>query len=110
MASGDGGSIYVNASGFVKDAEHPGQYVKHIYHLNNLSIETDNSSKTDLVSFYIDKSNGESIKDTVAMSISWECIDPRLEEHNLTDDRTIKEKDHLAIMLYEVFLGNSTWF
>lgn len=97
---------------FTIDEANPNQYVKHIFHLNGLKIETDNSAKTDLVSFYIDKKdNGKSIlENTVAMSFSWECIDPKLAENNLTDDRTIKEKDHLALMLYEVFLGNSTWF
>lgn len=95
---------------FTPDNEHPGQYVKHIYHLNGIKIETDNSAKTDLVSFYIDKTNGFPLKDTVGMSISWECNDPQLALYNITDDRTVKEKDHLAIMLYEVFLGNSTWY
>lgn len=97
---------------FTPDKEHSGQYIKHIYQLNGLKVDTDNSAKTDLISFYIEKdANGESIiKDTVAMSISWECNDPQLALYNVTDDRTVKEKDHLAIMLYEVFLGNSTWY
>ena len=97
---------------FTIDDANPGKYVKHIFHLNGLMIDTDNSAKTDLVSFYIDKKdNGKSIlENTVAMSISWECNDPQLILNNVTDDRTEKEKDHLAVMLYEVFLGNSSWF
>lgn len=97
---------------FTKDSENSGQYIKHIYKLNDLLIETDNESATDLVSFYIEKKeNGKSVlEDTVAMSIEWECVDTHLDELNLTDNRLVKEKDHLAIMLYEVFLGNSTWY
>lgn len=97
---------------FTKDSENSGQYIKHIYKLNDLLIETDNDSATDLVSFYIEKKeNGKSVlEDTVAMSIEWECVDTHLDEFNLTDSRLVKEKDHLAIMLYEVFLGNSTWY
>lgn len=97
---------------FTKDNENSGQYIKHIYELNNLLIDTDNDSATDLVSFYVEKKeNGKSVlEDTVAMSIEWECVDEALDEFNLTDDRLVKEKDHLAIMLYEVFLGNSTWY
>lgn len=119
-----GGTTLLNAKGreleinftigfFTIDDDNPGQYVKHIFHLNGLKILTDYSGDTDLVSFYIDKKkdNGKSIlENTVAMSFSWECIDPKLAEYNLTDDRTVKEKDHLALMLYEVFLGNSTWY
>lgn len=87
------------------------KYVKHVYHLDNLDVETDHSSKTDLVSFYVERVNGKSVlANTVAMSFSWTCNDPKLDAFNLTIDRTIKEKDHLAIMLYEVFLGNSTWY
>ena len=97
---------------FTIDKNNPGQYVKHIVHLNGLKIDTDNSAKTDLVSFYVGRDeNGDSIfKDMVAMSISWECNDPQLALYNVTDDRTEKEKDHLALMLYEVFFGNSTWY
>lgn len=96
---------------FTIDESNPNAYVKHIYHLNNIKVDTDNSAATDLVSFYIERNgNGESVlKNTVAMSLSWECIDPALELYNLTDNRLEKEKDHLALMLYEVFLGNSTW-
>lgn len=96
---------------FTIDDANPGKYVKHTYKLNGLKIETDNSAKTDLVSFYIPKKeNGKSIlENTVGYSISWDSIDPKLAEYNLTTDRTEKEKDHLALMLYEVFFGNSTW-
>lgn len=96
---------------FTIDPNNTGKYIKHIFNLENIKVETDNSAKTDLISFYIEKGeNGKSIlENTVAMSFKWECVDPCLESFNLTDDRTVKQKDHLALMLYEVFLGNSTW-
>jgi len=89
-----------------------GMYVKHIYKLDDLLVNTDNQSRTNLVSFYIDQDKVDNkfrLEDTVAYEIRWECADPKLELHNLTDDRNVKEKDHLALMLYEVFLGNSVW-
>lgn len=85
-------------------------YNKHIYKLNDVLVNTDNQSRTNLVSFYIDQDKVDNkfrLEDTVAYEIRWECVDTTIP--NLTDDRTEKEKDHLAIMLYEVFFGNSTW-
>ena len=97
---------------FTIDKNNPGQYIKHIVHLNGLMIDTDNSAKSDLVSFYVgrDENNESILKNTVAYSFEWECNDPELALNDITDDRTVKEKDHLAIMLYEVFFGNSTWY
>lgn len=89
-----------------------GMYDKHIYRLNDVLVNTDFQSRTNLVSFYIDQTNVDNkfrLENTVAYEIRWECIDPTLALYNLTDDRTDKEKDHLALMLYEVFFGNSTW-
>lgn len=89
-----------------------GMYDKHIYRLNDVPVNTDFQSRTNLVSFYIDQNSVDDkfrLQDTVAYEIRWECNDPILEANNLTDDRSEKEKDHLALMLYEVFFGNSTW-
>ena len=44
------------------------------------------------------------------MSFEWNSSDERLALRNVTDDYTNKEKHHLALMLYEVFIGDSTWY
>lgn len=82
-------------------------YNKITFKLNGIPVQTDNGGNTNLVSFYLpDK---DFLNGAVAMSFEWECIDPHLNMYNLTDDYTIKEKDHLALMLYEVFIPQSTW-
>ena len=83
-------------------------YNKITFKLNGITVQTDNGGNTNLVSFYLpDK---DFLNGAVAMSFEWECIDPLMDTYNLSDNYQDKEKEHLALMLYEVFLGKSTWF
>lgn len=81
-------------------------YNKVVYKLNEVPVQVDNGGGTNLVSFEILPTE---LNGAVAMSLEWECVDSRMSSYNLVDDYTVKEKDHLAIMLYEVFIGKSTW-
>ena len=83
------------------------KYKKVTYTLEDVNVQCDNGGGTNLVFLRIVP---DQLAGAVAMSLEWQCNDPRLEEHNLTDDCTNKEKEHLALMLYEVFIGESTWF
>jgi len=56
--------------------------------------------------------------DATAMSFEWEYADTKIQDEinngnmthkDLVDDYTQKEKHHLALMLYEVFIGDSIW-
>ena len=88
-----------------------GKYQKVSYNLPNVAIPTDNGGNTAYVNFkpYMDTTFSE-ISGAVAMSFEWECVDERFyAKTDLTDDYTDKEKHHLAVMLYEVFIGDSTW-
>ncbi len=88
-----------------------GQYDKIVYNLNDVAIPVDNNGNTTFVNFtpYIGD-NFDELTGAVAMSFEWSCNDPRLVPKDLTDDYTQKEKHHLALMLYEVFIGDSTWY
>lgn len=74
-----------------------------IYSLNDVPIYTDSHNKTTVVSFNL----GEEARDIVGFSMKYECVD--IPGNNTTDDMNDKEKDHLALMLYEVLLPGSTW-
>ena len=88
-----------------------GTYNKVSYILNNVKIPVDNGGSTAFVNFLPTFGNNfDELYGAVAMSFEWEANDPRLLDKNLTDDYTQKEKHHLALMLYEVFIGNSTWY
>ena len=88
-----------------------GQYDKIHYKLENVKIPVDNGGNTTFVNFtpYIGD-NFDELSGAVAMSFEWGSQDPRLAPRELTDDYTQKEKHHLALMLYEVFIGESTWY
>ena len=88
-----------------------GQYDKIVYNLNDVLIPVDNGGNTAFVNFtpYIDN-NFLELSGAVAMSFEWSSNDDRLASKDLTDDYTQKEKNHLALMLYEVFIGDSTWY
>ena len=83
------------------------KYDKVVYQLNKVFVQTDAGGSTNLVFFEIAK---DQLSGAVAMSFEWNCSDTRIEAHNITDDYLDKEKDHLALMLYEVFIGESSWF
>lgn len=89
-------SFYVHISNSDK-------YNKVTYNLLNVPIITDDGGSTELISFF----NAGEINGAVGMSISFELKEPT--KTNLTDDMLDKEKEHVALMLYEVLLPESTW-
>ena len=88
-----------------------GKYDKIVYSLNDVAIPVDNGGNTTFVNFtpYIGETFDE-LNAAVGMSFEWNSSDERLALRNVTDDYTKKEKHHLALMLYEVFIGDSTWY
>ena len=88
-------------------------YNRVTYRLNNIEIPVDNGGNTTFVSFlpYMGADFTE-LNSAVAMSFKWECAEVEemsKPEYNLTDDYTDKEKNHLSLMLYEMFIGESSW-
>lgn len=83
------------------------KYEKINYVFKDLVIPVDNSNETAFVYCgpgfmdFVDEIAG-----SLAFSIEWSCKD--LPE-NVTDDYTVKEKHHLSLMLYELFIGESVW-
>ena len=88
-----------------------GTYNKVSYTLEDVKIPVDNGGNTTFVNFipYIGN-NFDELYGAVAMSFEWKADDVRLASRDLTDDYSEKEKHHLALMLYEVFIGDSTWY
>ena len=88
-----------------------GKYDKVTYTLNNVQIPVDNGGNTAFVNFvpYFGN-NFDELYGAVAMSLEWNCSDYKDREGDLTDDYTQKEKHHLSLMLYEIFIGDSTWY
>lgn len=89
-----------------------GTYNKVSYVLEDVKIPVDNGGNTSFVSFVpgLYQDSFDELQGAVAMSFEWKADDVRLEGRNLTDDYSQKEKHHLALMLYEVFIGDSTWY
>ena len=87
------------------------KYDRIVYNLNDVLIPVDNGGNTAFVNFtpFVDDKFTE-LSGAVAMSFEWSSNDPRLASKDLTDDYTQKEKNHLALMLYEVFIGDSIWY
>ncbi len=84
-------------------------YKKVTYHMENIAVPTDAGGDTTLVSFMpVGEVFGE-LYNAVGMSLTWSSNDPRLDSRDCVDDYTNKEKHHLALMLYEVFIGESIW-
>ena len=85
-----------------------GKYHKVTYKLNNVEIPVDNGGNTAFVNFspYLSKDFSE-LMGAAAMLFTWEAADPL--PTDLTDNYKDKTKEHLALMLYEVFIGDSTW-
>ena len=87
-------------------------YKKVTYLINGAKIPVDNGGNTALISFTPVMEYFTELYDATAMSFKWSSSDPRLAERNVTDDcegDTAKEKHHLALMLYEIFIGDSIW-
>ena len=82
------------------------QYDKVIYQRSSVPVPVDNSGNTTFISF---TPNAKDINQAVAMSFEWSCDDPRLASKNIADDYQDKEKNHLSLMMYEMFIGDSVW-
>lgn len=87
-------------------------YSKVTYKLNQVEVPVDNGGNTAFICMtpYIADTFDE-LYDATAMSFTWSVNDPgkMATRPDLTDDFTQKEKHHLALMLYEVFIGDSIW-
>lgn len=82
-----------------------------VSYIVDAQIPVDNGGNTAFINFSIPH---HEIPGAVAMSLTWKCTDAaKLAEHpDLTDNYKTKDKTkkhHLALMLYEVFIGDSTW-
>ena len=90
-----------------------GKYNVVIYDID-AKIPVDNGGNTAFINFgkyELDNMMPE-LSGAVAMSLTWKCTDPRMasEKPDLTDNYKSKtKKHHLALMLYEVFIGDSVW-
>ena len=83
-------------------------YNKVSFKLNNIEIPVDSNSETAFVSFmpFMSEDFSYEIGASEAMSFEWSCNN--LPE-NASDDFNEKEKHHLSLMLYEMFIGESEW-
>lgn len=77
--------------------------------LKNIQIPVDSNSETAFVSFmpFMGEDFSHEINMSYGMSFEWYCIN--LPE-NTSDDFNDKEKHHLSLMLYEMFIGESEWY
>ena len=95
------------------DTENAGKYNKVTYQINDAEIPSDNNGNTTFVSFNDKLLEYYDLSMAVGMSFEWE-LNPSdkifTERPNLSDDYRDENKDHLALMLYEVFIGESTWY
>lgn len=88
------------------------EYNKITYKLNNVKIPVDNGGNTTFVNFTpLFEETFTDLYGAVAMSFKWKVNDDEkmATRPELTDDYNEKEKHHLALMLYEVFIGDSVW-
>lgn len=92
-----------------------GKYHKVVYKINEAKIPVDFGGNTAFINFssFMD-SNFSELQGAAAMSFEWEVNDPEkmATRPELTDDYKTKDKTkkhHLALMLYEVFIGDSVW-
>lgn len=93
---------------FYKETTEQNLYNEISFELKNVTIPVDNNSNTALVSFMpfmgdkFDELNG-----AAAMSFKWQLSE---EDNKVNDDYKNNEKEHhMALMLYEIFIGESSW-
>lgn len=81
------------------------------YQLNNVGALTDSGGNTSFVRFFPEEGQTFSeLENAIGFALEWSSNDPRLLTRDISTNYLDKEKPHLALMLYEVFLGNSEWF
>ena len=89
-----------------------GMYHKVEHKIQGAKIPVDNGGNTAFVNFL--PMYEEELQGAAAMSFEWECVDaakmstrPELTDDYKSKDKT--KKHHLALMLYEIFIGESVW-
>lgn len=86
-------------------------YRKVTYKLNDIHVPTDSGGETTFVNFTpFFETTFTQLSGAVAMSFEWEMNDDRFVEQGLTDNYKDKTKEHLCLMLYEIFIGYSVWW
>ncbi len=102
---------------FLKHDQVTGEYSKFNFEMENVKLMTNNGGKTCFVFFYFEDVLKEQfpenyntiLKDTIAMSLTFDIAKMKDEYVDLLSLDRNSEKDHFAIMLYEVMLPKSTW-
>jgi len=85
-------------------------YRKVIFTLNDVHVPTDSGGETTFINFTPFFNNEfKELIGAVAMSFEWEMNDSRFVEQGLTDNYKDETKEHLCVMLYEMFIGDSVW-
>ena len=86
-----------------------GKYAVKTFVIHNAEIPVDNGGNTAFVYFqpYLLEDYFYEISGAVGMSLTWQCVDESMSLFPVTDDYTDKEKNHLSLMLYEVFIGDN---
>ena len=95
------------------------EYKKITYSLKNVVIPVDSSGDTTFVNF-LPYTGETELYDATAMSFTWSAPDiaNKIAEENakgihthddLVDDYKVENKHHMALMMYEVFIGDSIW-
>lgn len=93
---------------FYKETEDQNKYESVKYQLEKVKIPVDNGGNTALVSFmpYFGEDFSE-LNGAAAMSFEWRLSNV---DDKVNDDYRNNEKEHhMALMLYEIFIGNSSW-
>ena len=85
-----------------------GEYQKIEYKINGAKIPVDNNGNTAFINFVPFYGNDE-LQGAAAMSLTWESHDSRIPSDLTTNYKDKTKKHHLALMLYEVFIGDSVW-
>lgn len=76
---------------------------------DNLQIQSDNHGNTTYVSVFTDMNR---LRGADAMSFEFTLNNPSTQyaKWDVTDDYTVKEKEHFAVMMYEVLFPHSQWY
>lgn len=85
-----------------------GEYKKFEYIIKGAKIPVDNGGNTAFINFkpWFDVNE---LQSAAAMSFTWKCVDERMPADLTTNYKDKTKKHHLALMLYELFIGDSTW-
>ena len=102
-------SVYINAVfKFYVRRENTNIYDQYNMSFDNLEIQSDNHGATTYVSCLADM---DIITGADAMSFEYSLVDPsQYTKWDVTDDYTVKEKEHFAVMMYEVLFPHSKWY